>query len=81
MRREAERRDAMNKAAASAAVPAGKAGAGTLTSVRELEGAPTCIVIVEGRRHTGLCLHGAVIVLGAEPCVARGGGRGRCSRH
>ena len=57
----------MNKAAASTAVPAGEAGSGNLFTVRELQGAPTCIVIVEGRRRTGLWLHGTVIVLGTEP--------------
>jgi len=36
------------RAAASAAVPAGEAGSGILFSVRELQGAPTCIVNVEG---------------------------------
>ena len=63
----------MNKAAASAAVPAGEAGAGTPISVRELEGAPTCIAIAEGRRHTGLCLRGTVIVLGMGPSASRAG--------
>jgi len=55
------------RAAASAAVLARETGSGSTFSVRELQGAPACIVDVGGRLHTGLWLHGTVIVLGTEP--------------
>ena len=61
------------RAAASAAVPAGKVEACTLISVGEIDGAATHIVLVAGQRRFRFFYNGVVIVLGVEPSAPRAG--------